>query len=62
MDATIRILDVAGKEVYKVSRMFAKGLNELIIEEQDLPAINGVLYYQLETELGIINKRMVRVQ
>ncbi|MCB0600065.1 MAG: T9SS type A sorting domain-containing protein [Saprospiraceae bacterium] len=62
MNATIRILDLAGKEVYKVSRKFVGGLNELFIEEHDLPAINGVLYYQLETELGVINKRMVRVQ
>lgn len=58
MDAQIRILDAAGRLVFKHAAKFEKGYNELRIPKQNLPG-QGVYYYQLSTESFTASKRMI---
>ena len=61
MTATLRVMDVTGKELYRVSGSYSGGVHQLDLLPQDLPAVKGVLFYQLETNEIVLNKRMVRV-
>ncbi|MEZ4899185.1 MAG: T9SS type A sorting domain-containing protein, partial [Saprospiraceae bacterium] len=59
--ATLRVMDVTGKELYRVSGRYSAGNHQLSLEAGSLPEVKGVLFYQLETKSGVINKRMVKV-
>jgi len=62
MDATLRVMDVTGKELYRTSGTYSAGVHQVTLQQGDLPAVKGVLFYQLETDRGVLNKRMVRVE
>ncbi|MEZ4895776.1 MAG: T9SS type A sorting domain-containing protein [Saprospiraceae bacterium] len=59
--ATLRVMDVTGKELYRVSGRYSAGNHQLTLKAGSIPEVKGVLFYQLETEQGIFNKRMVKV-
>ena len=59
--ATISILDLSGKLIYKHEGEFNKGFNELGINSNDIKA-NGLLYYQLDTEFGSETKKMLLIK
>ena len=59
--ATLRVMDVTGKELYRVSGRYSAGNHQLSLEAGSLPEVKGVLFYQLETKSGVMNKRMVKV-
>ena len=61
MTATLRVMDVTGKELYRVSGSYSTGNHMLTLEAGSLPDMKGVLFYQLETRTGVLNKRMVKV-
>ena len=61
MTATLRVMDVTGKELYQVSGSYSAGNHQVNLEAGSLPEVKGVLFYQLETRTGVLNKRMVKV-
>jgi len=58
MNATFRIVDASGKEMYNRTRDFKKGANEIKIQKSELNAV-GILYYQLITEEFTSTKKMI---
>ena len=56
--ATLRIIDVNGKEVYRESGSYTKGYHRLTIKRKDLQA-SGVYYYQLESGSDVAIKKLV---
>jgi len=61
MDATLTIYDVSGRVLKQVSRNYAAGYNEELIERNELSGA-GVLYYQLETARETATKKMILVK
>ena len=61
MTATLRVMDVTGKELYRVSGTYSSGNHLVTLEAGSIPEVKGVLFYQLETISGVLNKRMVKV-
>ena len=61
MTATLRVMDVTGKELYRVSGSYSGGNHLITLEAGSIPEVKGVLFYQLETISGVLNKRMVKV-
>ena len=59
--ATVSILDLSGKLIFKHVGDFSKGFNELGINSSDIKA-NGLLYYQLDTEFGSETKKMLLIK
>jgi hypothetical protein len=55
--ATLRILDAAGKEVRLIHGQYDAGYNEIRINDLDVPA--GVLYYRLDTPTHTATRKMV---
>ncbi len=60
MDATLTIYDVSGRVLKQVTRNYAAGYNEELIERNELSAA-GVLYYQLETATETATKKMILI-
>ena len=58
--ATLTVYDLSGKVLKTVSKDFAKGYNEIILNHGELGA-SGVLFYQLETNSQTATRRMVRL-
>ena len=54
--ATIRIIDISGREIHKVEGFFHKGENELLLEYNFSP---GLYFYELSTPYGTRIKRMM---
>jgi len=54
-------MDVTGKELYRVSGSYSAGNHQLTLEAGSIPEVKGVLFYQLETEKEVFNRRMVKV-
>ncbi|MCB9268053.1 MAG: T9SS type A sorting domain-containing protein [Lewinellaceae bacterium] len=61
MTATLKVLDVTGKELYRVTGSYSGGNHLITLESGSIPEVKGILFYQLETEQGVFNKRMVKV-
>ena len=56
--ATITIMDIAGRELKRVSGEFDWGYNELVIKQSALNG-NGVLIYRLETAKETLTRKMI---
>ena len=56
--AALKIYDISGRELMKISQQFTKGYNKIEINQDDL-ASSGVLYYQLQTDFGTKTKKMI---
>ncbi len=61
MDATLTIYDVSGRVLKQVTRNYAAGYNEELVERNELGA-TGILYYQLETATETATKKMILVK
>ncbi len=57
---TLKIYDHAGMLQKTVSGFYEDGLNSISIDSKDLQS-SGILIYQLETEMGILSKKMLRL-
>ncbi|MBI1227845.1 MAG: HYR domain-containing protein [Bacteroidetes bacterium] len=58
--ATLTVYDLSGKVLKTISDDFAKGYNEIILNQNELGA-SGILFYQLETDTQTATRRMVRL-
>lgn len=58
MKATLRVMDVSGKELFKKTQEFKKGNNEIKIHKNELNTV-GILYYQLYTDEFTTTKKMI---
>jgi len=56
--ATLTIMDVAGKIVKTIQGDYGKGEHTILIERNEVSG-SGLLYYQLETEVGKMTKTML---
>jgi hypothetical protein len=61
MSATLTIYDVTGKVLKVVEGDYTKGYNQVSIKRADLK-VNGVLYYQLDTEAFTATKKMIVIE
>ncbi len=59
--ATITVTDVAGKTLSIIKGDYSTGMNEVMIDRDDLN-VTGVLYYTLETESYTATRKMVVVR
>ena len=59
--ATLRIMDVSGKELLTLTNDYSRGNNTVEINLEDLD-VQGVLYYQLETSADIATKKMIIIE
>ncbi len=59
--ATIRVIDLAGRELISFTDDFSKGFNEVTVNKNDLNT-SGVLYYQVETNEGMATKKMIIIE
>jgi hypothetical protein len=58
--ATVTLTDIAGKVVKICSGDYARGYNEIIVSQKDLP-LPGVYFYRLDTERYSATRKMVVV-
>jgi len=58
-NATLTVMDAAGKLLKRVDGEFNKGENTISLERRDLGTSAGVLYYQLETPNHTSTKKMI---
>jgi len=58
-EATLRVYDETGREVYQQKGDFRKGYNAFTIDRQ-LIATTGVLYYRVETLTDSATKKMIQ--
>lgn len=56
--ATLVIYDVAGRMLKSMTKEYAAGYNEEVIERSELNA-TGILFYQLSTDYGVATKKMI---
>ncbi len=61
MSATITVYDVTGKVLKIVEGDYAKGYNNVNLTRSDFK-VNGVLYYQLDTEAFTATKKMIVIE
>ena len=59
--ATIKVIDVAGRELLSLTDDFSKGFNEITLSKDDLQT-SGVLYYQVETNSDMATKKMIIIE
>jgi hypothetical protein len=59
--AKITVYDMTGKVIHVVSGDFAKGYNSVQIKKSDI-SVNGLLYYQLDTEAFTATKKMIHIR
>jgi hypothetical protein len=57
---TVTIFDTSGKVVFSHSDVYAKGMNQLKLNKDEV-ATNGILYYQLQSEGQTISKKMMMI-
>ncbi|MCK6690572.1 MAG: T9SS type A sorting domain-containing protein [Thermoanaerobaculia bacterium] len=55
---TLRVYDALGREVYTRTSTFEKGENHIILRRSDLQE-PGMYSYQLESEFGIANRKLM---
>ena len=60
-DATLTIMDAAGRILKTWSGSFAKGYNELNVNKMELNT-TGILYYQLNTATSTATKKMIIIE
>lgn len=58
---TLKIFDLTGKMIYQTKGSFNKGYNTFSLDANELQ-LNGVLYYQVETELNSANRKMIIIK
>lgn len=58
---TLKIYDLTGKQVYQTKGQYAKGYNTINLEVSTLN-LNGVLYYQLDTENYSATRKMIVIK
>jgi hypothetical protein len=58
-EATLRVYDETGREVYAQKGNFPKGYNTFTIDRQ-LITTTGVLYYRVETPTDSATKKMIQ--
>jgi hypothetical protein len=56
--AILDVYDVTGKVLKTIEGTYERGYNQITLERKDLPSV-GILYYKLETEFGILTKKMI---
>ncbi len=61
MEASFRILDVSGKEVFTTTQVFKQGQNEIRINKNELNTA-GILYYQLYTKEFTSTRKMILLE
>ena len=59
--ATLRIMDISGKELSLIKGNFNRGYNEINLDLSSLKA-NGVMYFQLETATHAATKKMIVIE
>lgn len=59
-NATLTVYDLSGQVLTTITGSFAKGYNEIQLNNQDLGS-SGVLFYELETPTQTATRRMVRL-
>ncbi len=58
---TLKIFDVTGKMVYQNKGQFSKGYNTFNIDANALN-LNGVMYYQIDTETDSATRKMIVIK
>ena len=59
--ATVKIMDISGKELRVIKDNFSRGYNEINLDLSSLN-VNGVLYYQLETATHSATNKMIVIE
>ena len=59
--ATLRIMDISGKELRVIKDNFSRGYNKIDLDLSSLKG-NGVLYYQLETATHAATNKMIVIE
>jgi hypothetical protein len=57
----LSVYDITGKQVYKLSKEFDKGLSQLIIKHSDVKS-KGIFYYTLKTKDNTATKKMILIE
>ncbi|TNE66884.1 MAG: hypothetical protein EP344_02220 [Bacteroidetes bacterium] len=60
MEATLRVFDETGRELYRKKAMYNRGYNMVSIDNSLLRA-SGLLYYKLETTTNSAVRKMIRI-
>jgi hypothetical protein len=58
-NATFRIFDIAGREVWRKEAAYTKGLNDITVDAVKSQLKAGIYYYQLETANTLQSKKMI---
>ncbi len=59
MTATLSVYDVSGKLLYSITNEYTAGKHEVQVERNMLSTEDNVAIYRLETENGVIGKKMI---
>jgi len=60
-EATIKIMDVTGKLIMKITDLYEQGYNEISIRSDEIQT-SGVIYYQLESGKHVATKKMIIIE
>ena len=58
--ATLRVFDLAGRQLHKVTQEYQKGYNEVSVNSSQWNA--GVLYYELATDSQVARQKMILIE
>lgn len=58
-DASLAILDISGRVVKFIRGEYAEGYTEVTISREELPAVQGVYFYRLETKNFTATRKMI---
>ena len=58
---TIDILDISGKQIYHLSASFPKGVNQLVIDADEIPNA-GIYYYRMTAGDFVETKKLIYIK
>jgi len=58
--ATLRVFDLAGRQLHQVTQVYQKGYNEVLVNSSQWTS--GVLYYELETATQVARQKMILIE
>ena len=61
LDVTVKVYDMTGKVIKKISGVYSQGYNEILINAAEIET-SGVFYYEVSTKLGAETKKMIRLK
>ena len=58
----LHVFDINGKMVYQSNKAYNKGMNNIIIDAEDILGNNGIYYYRISFNDQSITRKMIMIE